>query len=112
LWKKRVEFGYKVNKQIMPAQKIKYRDCIYEYSHGKDNTLVYIIQPEHHYSDWVEDGGILIIRYEPNQDENHAYYVLHQLTISEGSGYINHENLHEYCQHGGNRYAEVVESNK
>lgn len=104
----------------MPAQKIKYRDSIYVYSHGKDNTLVYIMQPEHHYymcllglrSDWVEDGGILIIRYEPYQDESHAYYVLHQLTISEGTGYINHENLHEYGQRGGNRYAEAVESNK
>lgn len=92
----------------MIARKIEYRNCIYEYNHSKDNILVYLIQPKHYYSDWTEDGGILVVRYKPNHDENHQYYVLHQLTIREGSGHINHENLHEYGQCGGNRYAKIL----
>lgn len=96
----------------MPANQIKYRGTIYNYSASKDNILTYICQPEHHYSDWTEDGGILIVKYEANHDEAHQYYVLHQFRIFEGDGYIEQENLHEYGKRGGNRYAEVVESNK
>jgi hypothetical protein len=112
LWKKRVEFGYKVNKQIMPANQIKYRGTIYDYSASKDNVLTYITQPEHYYDDWTENGGILVVKYQPEHDEAHQYYVLHELNVSEGSGHIYQENLHEYGKNGGNRYAEVVESNK
>ena len=93
----------------MPANTIKYRGTVYNYSASKANILTYICQPEHHYSDWTEDGGILIVKYEPNYDETHQYYVLHEFRITEGSGYITQEDLHEYDQNGGNRYAEIID---
>lgn len=96
----------------MPANKIAYRGIEYDYRASKDNILTYITQPKHHYDDWTENGGILIVKYEANHDEAHQYYVLHQFRIFESDGYIEQENLHEYGKRGGNRYAEVVESNK
>ena len=93
----------------MPANRIKYRGTEYNYSESNDNVLTYVRQPEHHYYDWTEDGGILIVKFEPNYDETHQYYVLHEFRISEGSGYITQENLHEYNQNGGNRYAEIID---
>ena len=37
----------------MPANTIKYRGTVYNYSASKANILTYICQPEHHYSDWT-----------------------------------------------------------
>lgn len=94
----------------MVETKLKYRGDVYEYSASKDNVLTYIKQPIHHYSDWVEDGGILIVKYNANADITHRYYVLHEFRIAECNGNITQENLHEYGKLGGNRYAEIVES--
>lgn len=74
----------------MIAKQLKYQGQLYEYSHIKNNIAVYITQPEYHYSDWVEDGSILIVKYNPN---NHQYIVLHKLNVFEDTGYIEHINI-------------------
>lgn len=74
------------------AKLLKYRGEIYTYSHSKGNVLIYISQPYHYYEDWLDDGGILVVKYKPNT-KNNQYYVLHNLRICEGSGHIEHINL-------------------
>jgi hypothetical protein len=73
----------------MLATQLKYQGEIYEYSHIKDNVAVYISQPKHYYDDWVEDGSILIVKYNQNTN-NHKYIVLHKLRICECTGHIQH----------------------
>ena len=73
----------------MLATQLKYQGEIYEYSHIKDNVAVYISQPKHYYDDWVEDGSILIVKYNQNTN-NHKYIVLHKLRICERTCHIQH----------------------
>jgi hypothetical protein len=75
------------------AKFLEYRGEIYTYSHSKGNVLIYIIQPHYYYDDWQEDGAILVVKYKPNTKNNDKYYVLHNLKINEGNGYIDHINL-------------------
>lgn len=73
------------------AKKLRFRGLDYEYSHSKDNILTYIRQPFHHYEDWEEEGGILVVKYRhlPNEkDIKDRYVVLHQLIVTYRNGYI------------------------
>lgn len=74
------------------AEKLKYQGGVYKYSHSKGNVLIYISQPAYYYEDWIEDGGILVVRYTPTT-KNNQYYVLHKIRVGEGTGYISHENI-------------------
>lgn len=78
------------------AKKLEFNYEEYEFSHAKDNILVYTRQPEHFYDDWEEDGGILIVKYR-NMENIHnvkdRYVVLHQLRVSVGSGRIEHVDI-------------------
>ena len=80
-----------MNKNIY-AERLTYQGGVYNYSHSKGNVLIYISQPTYYYEDWVEDGGILVVKYRPN-NKNGQYYVLHKINVSEGTGYINHQNI-------------------
>lgn len=75
----------------MFAKKLKYHGTIYEFSHADGDILVYINQPCQHYDDWVEDGGILVVKHIPYLDED--YKVLHKLRVNARSAYIN--DMHE-----------------
>ena len=65
------------------AKQLVYQNTIYDYSHAKNNVLVYITQPKHYYDDFEEDGGILIVKYNPGTNNNN-YTVLHKIRISQG----------------------------
>lgn len=93
----------------MVAQEVKFHGCIYTYSHSKHNVMIYISQPAHYYEDWTEDGGILVVEYRPDKNEKEQYYVLHELRVNEGSGYINHTDLTVERGYGCNRFAIPVE---
>lgn len=73
----------------MIAEKLEYWYKTYKYSHSKQNILIYVCQPEHFYSDWHEDGSILVVQYRPEMAEKEAYYVLHMINVSD-DGFINH----------------------
>lgn len=75
------------------AQHLEYCGNVYQYSHSKDNVMVYIDQPHHYYDDWIEDGGILIVKYRPEYN-GHEYLVLHCLSVCEGNGHIVHMDIH------------------
>ena len=74
------------------AEKLTYLGTTYKYSHSKGNVLIYVSQPAYYYEDWVENGGILVVQYRPNT-KNNQYYVLHQLSVCEGTGHITHLNI-------------------
>ena len=74
------------------AEKLTYQGEVYNYSHSKGNVLIYISQPTYYYEDWIEDGGILVVKYRPN-NKNGQYYVLHKINVSEGTGHISHQNI-------------------
>lgn len=88
----------------MPAQEIKYGDDKYKYACSKHNVLIYVKQPEHFYDDWVENGGVLVVEYRPEANPKEAYYVLHEISVSEGSGYITSLDI----SNRSNRIAEPV----
>lgn len=70
------------------AKKLKFNYFgVYEYSHSKDNILTYIKQPEHFYSDWEENGGILVVKYRPEMTGKDRYVVLHCVEV-ENNGNI------------------------
>ena len=71
------------------AEKLIFRGEVYTYCHSKRNILTYIKQPAYYYEDWQENGGILVVQYKENT-KNHKYYVLHQIGVREGTGYIEH----------------------
>ena len=80
------------------AEILSYRGETYRYSHSKKNVLVYISQPEHYYSDWEENGGILVVEYRPEKkNEGDRYYVLHQLSVSVYQGHIEHLDISSEC---------------
>ena len=64
------------------AKKLKYMGYVYEYSHSKDNILIYTLDPKHHFYDWEEDGGILVVKYRPEiNGEKNKYVVLHKIVV-------------------------------
>ena len=75
------------------ARKLEFNFKTYEYSHSKDNILIYISQPEHYYDDWEEDGGLIVVRYRPSKNEKDRYVVLHQLRVNYCNGHIEHINI-------------------
>ena len=74
------------------AKKLIYQHEIYDYSHAKDNVLIYIKQPKYYYDDWIEDGCIIVVKYKPNINNNN-YIVLHKMVIRQGTGNITHVNI-------------------
>lgn len=79
------------------AKKLSYRGNIYEYSHSKNNIMVYISQPTYHYDDWIDNGGIIVVEYRPNVN-NHRYIVLHELSVNCDGGHITHNNISNYSK--------------
>jgi len=76
----------------MFAKKLKYHGMLYEFSHAEGDILVYINQPCQHYDDWVEDGGILIVKHRPYVGTR-EYKVLHKLRVNVRSAYI--DDMHD-----------------
>lgn len=88
------------------AKKLEFLGEIYEYSHAKKNVLTYISQPIVHYSDWEENGGILIVQYRPEKKGKDKYYVLHQIVVTT-YGKIIHNDISAVQ----NRIATIVREN-
>lgn len=86
------------------AKKLRFLGDIYEYSHAKDNVLIYTLTPEYYYEDWQEDGGILVVKYRPElKSEKDRYFVLHHIVITI-NGNIIHDNISDR-----NKIPEIVE---
>lgn len=73
------------------AKKLEFLGEIYEYSHAKKNVLTYISQPHCYYSDWEEDGGILVVQYRPEKKGKDKYYVLHQIVVTTNGRIIHND---------------------
>lgn len=73
------------------AKTLRYLGSAYEYSHAKDNILVYVDQPYYYYEDWQGDGGILVVKYRP-ECKSGKYFVLHCMRVYL-SGRIEHINI-------------------
>ena len=86
------------------AKKLKFMWKTYEFSHAKDNILIYTTQPIHYYDDWEEEGGILVVKYRPDViGEQHKYLVLHQISVwNDGRIYPNNIS-------GNDKIPEIVE---
>lgn len=88
------------------AKKLRFRGLDYEYSHSKDNILTYIRQPFHHYDDWEEDGGILVVKYRElnnEKDIKDRYVVLHHMCVFCHNGHIEELDISK-----DNRIPEIV----
>ena len=87
-----------LNYKNMIEQTLEFLSKKYNFSHSKHNILTYICEAKRYYSDWEEDGGILIIEYHPERSiANGRYYILHCLSVSL-QGDINPMNLTGYSR--------------
>lgn len=75
-----------VQAQEQIAEKLEYFNSVYPFIRRKGDVLIYGKQVAHLYSDWVEDGKVLVVKYYADRDPKHAYELMHVITIDVHSG--------------------------